>query len=129
MIDRKCVPFGLLAVLLAACASTTDRAGFDDKQPEAKPPGEQPPAGDFGKEKPPPSDTPSEINEVFGHSKDTLYRLDPITKAVTTVGQFKSCASIIDIALDEKSTLYGVSYEVLYKIDKNTATCTEIAKG
>ncbi len=124
------VPFGLVALVLAACASSTERAGFDDKQPEAEKPGEQqPPPGDFGKEKPPPSETPAEINEVFGHSKDTLYRLDPVTKAVTTVGTFKNCASIIDIALDEKSALYGVSYEILYQIDKTTATCTEIAKG
>jgi len=117
--------------MLAACASSTDRAGFDDNKPAdpAKPGETPPPNGEFGKEKPPPSEQPNEVNEVFGHSKDTLYRLDPITKAVSVVGPFKSCTDIIDIALDEKSTLYGVSYEVLYTIDKNTATCTEIAKG
>src|SRR5450432_4086229 len=31
--------------------------------------------------------------EVFGHSDDTLYKLEPISKVVTTVGKF-SCVSI-----------------------------------
>src|SRR5262245_11152289 len=29
--------------------------------------------------------------EVFGHSAHTLYRLDPLTKEVTVVGDFEGC--------------------------------------
>ena len=43
-----------------------------------------------------------EVAEVFGHSGDTLYRLDPDTKEVKEVGKFDGCGpSIVDIALDE----------------------------
>lgn len=72
----------------------------------------------------------SEIAEVFGHSGDTLYRLDPETKEVTIVGQFDGCtASIIDIALDEDSNMYGAAYGSLWSIDRTTARCTHIADG
>ena len=70
------------------------------------------------------------IAEVFGHSADTLYRLDPETKAVTVVGPFGGCqASIIDIALDAGSQMYGVAYGSLYSIDRVTGQCTFIASG
>jgi hypothetical protein len=133
MIHRNRLPFGIVTLslmALVACASQAERAGFDDGKTDPNKPAETTtPSGEFDKDKPPPSGEPALVNEVYGHSKDTLYRLDPITKAVTVVGPFKNCLPIIDIALDEKSTLYGASYEVLYTIDKNTATCSEIAKG
>lgn len=72
----------------------------------------------------------SEIAEVFGHSADTLYRLDPETKAVTVVGTFDGCnASIIDIALDADSHMFGTAYGSLYSIDRKTGACTLIADG
>lgn len=70
-----------------------------------------------------------EIAEVFGHSPDTLYRLDPDTKAVTVVGEFDGCSSVIDIALDKDSNLFGTTFNGLYRIDKTTAKCTFIASG
>ena len=70
-----------------------------------------------------------EIAEVFGHSDTTLYRLDPITKAVTTVGEFSGCAQVIDIALDADSQLFGTTSQALVRIDKTTAACTTIAAG
>lgn len=87
------------------------------------------PGSDFGEQAPPATPEQIEINEVYGHSATTLYKLEPKTKAVTVVGDFKQCDQIIDIALDEKSTLYGVSFSTLYTIDKATATCTQIEKG
>lgn len=72
----------------------------------------------------------SEIAEVFGHSGDTLYRLDAESKAVTVVGTFDGCnASIIDIALDADSKMYGTAYGGLYAIDRTTGACTLIADG
>jgi len=70
-----------------------------------------------------------EIAEVFGHSDDTLYRVDPTTKAVEEVGTFDGCDTIIDIALDANSQMYGTSYESLYAIDRTTGACTFIADG
>lgn len=73
---------------------------------------------------------PLEIAEVFGHSADTLYRLDPETKEVTVVGPFTGCtASIIDIALDADSNMYGTAFGSLWSIDRTTGQCTHIADG
>lgn len=69
------------------------------------------------------------MNEVYGQSSDTLYRLDPKTKAVTEIGKFRGCGPVIDIALDESSNLFATSYQALYTVDKATAACSEIAKG
>ncbi len=71
-----------------------------------------------------------EIAEVFGHSADTLYRLDPDTNAVTEVGPFEDCqATIIDIALDADSQMYGTAFTQLYRIDRSTGKCVFIAEG
>ncbi|MBL8741103.1 MAG: hypothetical protein JNK04_08420 [Myxococcales bacterium] len=67
--------------------------------------------------------------EVFGHSRTTLYKLNPTTKDVGIVDTFKQCANIEDIALDKDSNLYGTNAEGLYSIDKETASCTLIAAG
>lgn len=66
--------------------------------------------------------------EVYAHSSDTLYKLDPDTKAVTVVGPFKGCSGVVDIALDEKSNLYA-SAGGIYKVDKKTAVCTSVGGG
>lgn len=113
-------------VLVTACASE-GRTGFGDEPPSGA--GEQQPGGDLGKAPPPPTESAAEVAEVFGHSAKTLYRLDPVTKAVTTVGDFQGCKDVIDIALNEKAQLYGVSYDTLYQIDKKTAECTVIGTG
>ena len=74
--------------------------------------------------------TPRAVSEVFGHSATTLYRLDPTTKAVTTVGTFSGCGgSVIDIALDKNSNLYGTTSSSLVSIDRTNARCTVIATG
>lgn len=120
------------ALLVAACGGSSSRDGFDepDKGTGDQPPAPAPaPSGDFDHKNPPPSGQPAEIAEVFGHSDDTLYRLDPETKNVSVVGQFSGCAKVIDIALTEGSKIYATSYQSLYEVDKATAKCTEIAKG
>ncbi|HET7852526.1 MAG TPA: hypothetical protein VFK91_07255 [Methyloceanibacter sp.] len=69
--------------------------------------------------------------EVFAHSPDTLFRLDPVTKQITTVGPFtgKDPNGMIDIALDKAGAMYGATFGGLYRIDKKTAGCTMIAPG
>jgi hypothetical protein len=71
-----------------------------------------------------------EVAEVFGHSADVLYRLDPVTKVVTTVAPFSGCDSaVIDIALDKDSNIYATTPSGLYHVDKTTAVCTLIQTG
>lgn len=68
--------------------------------------------------------------EVFGQSADTLYKLDPVTKAVSVVGNFQGCGgSIIDIAVDKDGGMVGTTFGGLYKIDKTTAACTHVKDG
>ncbi len=123
---------GLVSLAGVACGGSSSRKGFDENTDPSQP--NPPPAptstGDFDKNKVPLPPAPSgEVNEVFGQSADTLFRLDPKTKAVTQVGLFNGCTQIIDIALDEASTLYAVSFTGLYVVDKLTAKCTPIATG
>ncbi|HEY1957416.1 MAG TPA: hypothetical protein VGH28_17475 [Polyangiaceae bacterium] len=72
---------------------------------------------------------PPGTSEVFAHSQDTLYRLDPKTQAVTTIGLFTGCSSVEDIALDASSTMYATTLDGLYTVDRATAKCTLVATG
>ena len=72
---------------------------------------------------------PPLISEVFGHSIDTLYKLNPDTKAVGVVGPFVGCSGVLDIALDKDSKLYATTQDGLYTVDKTTAVCTQISAG
>jgi hypothetical protein len=84
---------------------------------------------------------PDAPGEVYGHSSDTLYKLDPTTKIVSTIGKFSgidtSCDAnegMWDIALDKDGNMYGsVMLEgaecdetagEIVKIDKTTAAMT-----
>jgi hypothetical protein len=125
-------PAAVVAASLAivACSSSSDRAGFGETQPNPDPGNTSgSSSGDFSKTPPPPPPPAPEIAEVYGHSADTLYKLDPKTKAVTTVGKFTGASQIIDIALDAKSNLYGTSFNALYLIDKKTADCKQLSTG
>jgi len=118
-----------LALPLLACAASSRENFENPTDAPATDPGPAPaPTGDFDT-KPVPTPPPPEVNEVFGHSASRLYRLDPKTKAVTEVGMFDGCADIVDIALDEASSLFAVSDNALYTVDKTTAKCTFIATG
>lgn len=110
------------------CAASASRENFEEPPVTSDGPAAAAPepTGDFDTTTPPPKSDPVEIHEVYGHSATTLYRLDPQTNEVTTVGDFKNCTKIIDIALDENADIWGVTYTQLFKIDKNTATCTEM---
>jgi hypothetical protein len=71
-----------------------------------------------------------EIAEVFAQSDSVLYKLDPVTKLVTTVGPFNGCnGSVIDIAIDKDGAMFGTTFGGLYKIDKASAACTHISDG
>ena len=72
---------------------------------------------------------------VYGHSADTLYRLDTKALSVTMIGQFTDAAGgapitdVTDIALDKDGTMYGVTFGDLYRIDYKSGgvRCTHLA--
>lgn len=70
-----------------------------------------------------------EITEVYGHSDDVLYRLDPLTKEVTTVGSFSGCSGVIDIAIDKDNQIYATTFDGLWRIDNDSAACDYISSG
>lgn len=123
----------LFSICLLGCTAATGRSGFEPSEDKKEGSDQTTPApgntGELGKQTPPSTEDPPEVSEVYGHSAKTLYSLDPVTKAVEVVGNFDGCKDVIDIALDEKSTLIAASYESLYNVDKATAKCTEIATG
>ena len=76
------------------------------------------------------STVPEPDAEVFAHSDDILFRLDPKTKDVTTVGVFEGCdGSVIDIAIDEQGQMFATTFSALYRVDRKTAVCSYIAGG
>jgi hypothetical protein len=124
------------AFIVCGCGSSTSTSGFESDVRDTEPPQQQPaepapgPTGSFGQGQPAPTDDQaSQIAEVFGHSALALYKLDPITLAVTVIGTFDDCGQVTDIALDEKSDVIGVTQVGLFRIDKTTAHCTPIAGG
>jgi hypothetical protein len=122
----------VIASLALGCGSSASRTGFEETPAPADPAATPAPtpSGAFTPTNPaPPAVNPSEVNEIYGHSATTLFKLDPKTNAVTEVGAFDGCTQIVDIALDEASNLFATSNTALYKVDKATAVCTEIAKG
>jgi len=68
--------------------------------------------------------------EVYAHSGMTLYRVEPTSMAMTSVGLFSGCGGqVIDIALDKGGQMYGTVSSAVLKINKSTALCTPLASG
>jgi hypothetical protein len=132
--SRLALGFGLF---LFACGGSSSRGGFDDSTPNGNGGGgggntNPPPSASsgFGNQPPPPVNPDPGVHEVFGHSADTLYKLDPDTKAVSVVAPFDGCQQVIDLALDESgSVMFATSFNALYTVDKTTAKCTQISQG
>lgn len=64
---------------------------------------------------------------IYANSPTTLYKVDPATYAVTTVGNFNAGDQMTDVAVTPAGELYGISFTTLYKINKNTGAATMIA--
>jgi hypothetical protein len=58
-----------------------------------------------------------------------LYKVDPKTKAVMTVGTFDCTSSVIDLAIDENNKGYMTTFGGLYSVDLSNAKCMMIAQG
>ncbi len=65
---------------------------------------------------------------VWGHSDTVLYKLDPNTKAVSTVGTFTGCTKVVDLAVDKKGVMFVTTQDGLYSVDTATVACTLIKK-
>lgn len=72
------------------------------------------------------------VDYVYAHSPTVLYKVDPVKKTMTTIGNFSSnCATeeVIDIAVDANNNGYATTFGGVYKLDLTTAVCTLIAQG
>ncbi|MCC6644020.1 MAG: hypothetical protein IT374_00400 [Polyangiaceae bacterium] len=68
--------------------------------------------------------------EVYAHSPDTLYKLDPGTKATTTVAKFSGCKDqVIDLAVDKAGRVFVTTFTSLERVDPVTAKCTTLKTG
>jgi hypothetical protein len=113
----------LLGVSILACAcANSAKEPFDPNAPPATNDG-----GSFSTEAGKPDLTGQ--GEVFGHSDNTLYRVDTVTRSVTEIGVFNGCSNINDIALDESSSIYATTGAELFYVETNTGNCTRIATG
>jgi hypothetical protein len=123
---RRIVLVGLavaaVAVTAAACANSS-RDAFEPNGPVVPSDGGSSFSAEAGRP------NPSGAGEVFGHSENTLYRVDTVTRSVTPVGVFEGCTYVADIALDEMSNIYASTGAELFFVETNTAHCTRIAAG
>jgi hypothetical protein len=66
---------------------------------------------------------------VYGESSDTLYQLNPDTKAASAIGPFVGCTGVIDLALDKDSLIFATTFSGMYTINPANAHCTLVATG
>jgi hypothetical protein len=135
----------ILLFSLCACSGAKG-GGFSEPERAATPPAETTdpaPVADAGSFADAPSFGDAEVKpkvpaELYAHSMDTLYKLDPTTGSFTVVGPFQGCTAggipglgtpVIDIALDESSNIFAVTPGALWSIDKKSALCTIISYG
>lgn len=131
MLARAAFASFALSLVAAACSTPAPRGGFGTEVADggAADAGDGGPGTGFGANT---VDATAPVGEaeVFGHSKDTLYRLDPDTKAVTTIGTLDGCeGALIDLAADRSGNLVGCTLKALYRVDRESGACTKVADG
>lgn len=74
-------------------------------------------------------DAPPE-RAIWVASATTLYKFDPVTRVVTRVADFDcSGEEMLDLAMNAKEELFGITTESVVRIDKTTGACTALARG
>lgn len=63
---------------------------------------------------------------IWANSSMKLYRVDPATFAVTTIGNFDAGEEMTDVAVTPNGVLYGISFTTLYSINMTTAKATAL---
>lgn len=67
---------------------------------------------------------------IWVASPTTLYRFDPLARVMKRIADFDcSGEPMIDLAMNAKEELFGITSESVVRIDKVTGACTEIARG
>ena len=69
------------------------------------------------------------VEVVYGHSPTTLYKLDPKTNGLSTIGDFDCAQQVIDLAIDANDNAFITSFNGFYSLDLKTAKCKMIAQG
>ena len=138
VVNLTYLPTLLLVVLAAACAASSVERSPDDTAVVFKTPDSATGSSDAGRlieqEASTPAGKPFVDGAVYAHSDKTLYRVD-IRKDATTVTRVSAFAgigkddSMIDLALNQNSEAYGVTFSELYKVNLTTAACTKVATG
>jgi hypothetical protein len=126
------------AALATACAAASSTSGFDDvSDGGAAADAQSGPLGSseggsgtgFGEGGGGGGNPGNQPAVVYGHSDNTLYKLDPDTKAVSVLGTFQGCTKVTDVALDANSNMYVTTQTGLYSVDIASVKCTLIAMG
>ncbi len=74
-------------------------------------------------------DAPPE-RAIWVSTTTTLFKFDPVTRVLTRVADFDcSDEPMIDLAMNAKEELFGITSESVMRIDKTTGVCTPIARG
>jgi hypothetical protein len=74
-------------------------------------------------------DAPPE-RAIWVASQTTLFKFDPLTRIVTRVADFDcSGEAMVDLAMNAKEELFGITSESVVRIDKTTGVCTVLARG
>lgn len=67
---------------------------------------------------------------IWVASSTTLWKFDVVTKIVTKVADFDcSGEPMIDLAMNAKEELFGITSESIMRIDKDSGACTGIVRG
>ena len=85
----------------------------------------------------PAADAPSQVipdseqpvtSRVYAHSGNTLYLMNSLTLATSTIGTMAGLGtqSLTDLAIDKNDTIVGITLDKLYSIDAATGTATLI---
>ena len=80
------------------------------------------------------TEPPPAAVQIYGHSPNRLYRVDPVTLAVTDVGLMSGCGTVFDLAIDASGNMYANSGSDLYKVSYPTTgsgpvVCTDIGNN
>lgn len=124
---------GAIGVAAVVACSSNEEATPDDGLSEDDPPRppRQPPApdpeptpdDDAGVEPPPPP-----APNIYAHTSKALFLFNPETKALTKIGDFDCLGGelMVDLAVTATGEVYGTSFNSLFTINPQTASCTAV---
>ncbi len=117
-------PLSMLLTLALACGPSAGSGGDDDDV-----------TGDAGPDSavggPDAPDTGANA-AVYAHTASTLFRVHPLTYAITRIGDFawpSGSDQMTDIAIDKDGLMIGISYGRVYRVDPDTAACTLLSSS